>query len=58
MNGATCLPHGTGSDRSCMRDLAILLLLVYRFAPEAMTLVAGLPETLQVATLAWQTLAG
>jgi hypothetical protein len=41
-----------------MRDLAILLVLVHRFAPEAMTLVAELPEAWQVATLAWHSLAG
>lgn len=41
-----------------MRDLAILLVLVHRFAPEAMMLVADLPQTWQMAALAWQTLAG
>jgi len=41
-----------------VRELAILLILVHRFAPEAMTLVAELPQTWQMATLAWQTLAG
>jgi len=41
-----------------MRDLAILLVLVHAFAPEAMALVADLPEAWQVATIAWHTLAG
>mgnify|MGYP003396102061 FL=1 len=41
-----------------MRELAILLVLVHRFAPEALTLVADLPHTWQMAALAWHTLAG
>lgn len=58
MNGVTCPPPGTGSDAACMRDLAILLVLVHAFVPETMTLVAGLPEAWRVASIAWHSLAG